>query len=161
EAFQYSNGPYLEIEHRALARKHGYNEERIARLWRNAAEQACEQLAAMQSRLSVFGRFDALRPKIEEAKRTLAQAKVVGFRRFAKKQAANGGPSFSVPAPQPPADEESKDTRAKASEVIRRNFRRVASALPIASARTKPEEEPEQADEPLGWTAVNLSGAQL
>jgi hypothetical protein len=40
EAFQYRDGPYLETEHCALARKLGYNEGRIARLWRNAAEQA-------------------------------------------------------------------------------------------------------------------------
>jgi putative DNA primase/helicase len=102
ETFRYGDGPYLEREHRAVARKLGYNEERIERLWRNAADEACEQLAGMQARLSVFGRFDALRPKIDEAKRKLAEPEPM--RRF------SGPVLFLVPAIQPPAEEKPKDT---------------------------------------------------
>ena len=119
EAFQYSDGPYLEREHCALARKHSYNEGRIAQFWRDAAEQAHQDLATMQSRLSaVVGRFDALRPKIEEAKRKHAEPKVNGFRRFPKKEqsSANSALSFSVPATQPPADEKLKDTEEEQAE---------------------------------------------
>jgi hypothetical protein len=79
EAFQYSNGPYLEHEHRAIARELGHNEGRIERLWRKAARQAYNDLAAMRTHLPMFERFDAIRPKIEEAKRKVAGAKVIGF----------------------------------------------------------------------------------
>src|SRR5262249_10419659 len=52
-------------------------------------------------------RYAELR-RIEEAK-----PKVVGFRRFAKKEqsSANSAASFSVPASQPPADAQPKDSR--------------------------------------------------
>ena len=83
EAFQYGDGPYRETEHRLLARKLGYNEENIERLWRNAAEQAQENLATIHTKLAgVFGRFDALRPKIDEAKRKLAEKVAAPMRRF-------------------------------------------------------------------------------
>jgi hypothetical protein len=52
EAFQYRDGPYLEREHCALARKHGYNEQPIAGFWRKAAEQARQDVAAMRGRMS-------------------------------------------------------------------------------------------------------------
>src|SRR6516165_9674187 len=74
EAFQYSDGPYLEREHCALAHKLGYNEGRLAQFWRNAAEQAQQDLATMRARMSGIGAgFDALRPQYEKAKRKLAE----------------------------------------------------------------------------------------
>src|SRR5262245_22985669 len=72
EDFLYRDGPYLEVEHRQLAREHGLNEERIAQLWQKAADQARQDLADMRAKFaSVSARFDALRPKIDEAKRKL------------------------------------------------------------------------------------------
>ena len=112
EAFQYRDGPYLETEHCALARKLGYNEGRIARLWRNAAEQAQQNLTTMQTKLAGIGaRFDAVRPKMEEAKLKLAKAKVeeeakpaLTYRRIVPTSAS----SF-LPATQPTADPAEKD----------------------------------------------------
>jgi hypothetical protein len=75
EDFLYRDGDYLENEHRLLARKCGLNEEKIVGLWQKAAEQARQNLATMQARFGeVAGRFDALRPKIEEAKNKPAEA---------------------------------------------------------------------------------------
>ena len=130
EAFQYSDGPYLEREHCSLARKHSYNEGRIAQFWRDAAEQAHQDLATTQSRLSaVVGRFDALRPKIEEAKRKHAEPKAIGFRRFPKKEqsSANSVLSFSVPAVQPLADEEARDTPAD-DDIVEDDLQRINEA---------------------------------
>ena len=125
EAFQYGNGPYLEIEQCGLARKLGYNEGKIARLWRNAAEQAQNDLATMRGKLaSVGARFDALRPKIEEAKAKSSGtgAVVVRYRRIASSDHVVG--SFILPAPQPAAEAAPKSTS-------------------VAVPKPKPEEEPE------------------
>jgi hypothetical protein len=141
ETFRYGDGPYLETEHRAVARKLGYNEERIARLWRNAADAASEQLAGMQAKLaSVGARFDALRPKYEEAKRKLAESKVVvPLRRF------NGPAPFLAPSIEP----STKDTTRKSaiSQLIRRNLDNLASSA-VPKCSPEPEQEPEEPEAP-------------
>jgi hypothetical protein len=159
EAFQYSNGPYLEHQHRAIARELGHNEGRIERLWRKASRQAYNDLAAIRTHLPVFERFDAIRPKIDEAKRKLAGAKVIGFRRYAKKeQSSEAGQSFSMPAPQPVAVS-GEDTPAKGTvvaEIIRREF---------GNAKPKPEEEPEetmrQSPSASAWMAFASCGLSV
>src|SRR5262249_43740134 len=70
-----------------------------------------------------------------------AKPKVVGFRRFAKKEqsSANSAASFSVPASQPPADAEPKDSRRGiVSDLIHREF---GNAVPKRKPE-EPEEEP-------------------
>src|SRR5215472_6005292 len=66
------------------------------------ADRYAEIALAGQARLARGGA-----PKIEEAKRKLAQSKIIPYRRFASKEqsAAKAGKAFSVPATQPPADE--------------------------------------------------------
>ena len=62
------------------------------------ADRYAEIALAGRGKLARVGaRFDALRPRIEEAKRKSAEPKVVGYRRYAK-ATNNGGVSFSVPA---------------------------------------------------------------
>jgi hypothetical protein len=86
-------------------------QKRVAK-WELADKQ---RAALMRAQFDVVsGRFDALQPKIEEAKRMLAEAKKVEtkpapvFRRYPKAEA-----SFILPKPQPTADETEKDNAAK------------------------------------------------
>src|SRR6516165_9832789 len=157
EAFQYSNGAYLEREHCALARKLGYNEGKIAGFWRDAAGQAQENLATIRAKLAGVGaRFDALRPKIEEAKRKLAEPKVIPYRRLpsaamcvsaGSKTTGEAAQSSILPASQPAADAEGKDTRqAIVSELIHRHL---GNAVPKPEPEEEePEVEPEEPEEP-------------
>jgi hypothetical protein len=66
-------------------------------------------------------------------------------RKLAAKDAANVAQSFSVPAPQPAADAEGKDTARKAvlAELIRRQF---GNTVPKPKPEEEPEEEPEEVE---------------
>jgi hypothetical protein len=145
EDFLFGDGDYLEREHRLLARKCGLKEEKIAGLWHNAAEQARQNLATMQARFGeVAGRFEALRPKIEEAKSKLAESKQVepeaspppAFRRY---PATN----FFGPTTQPTDESTGKDTatrKAGAAKIVRDE---------LARPKKEPEEPgTEKAEEP-------------
>ena len=138
-AFEHDEGDYLEHQHRQLARKYGLNEERIAWLWHNAADQARQNLATMRTRFGeVAGRFEALRPKIDEAKRKLAEPKQVepatkpapSYRRY-----ENVGSSFILPAPQPAAEEaESGNREAEPNAgVVPTGFRQSPTIAPAVA----------------------------
>jgi hypothetical protein len=104
------------------------------------ADRYAEIALAGQGKLAdLSSRLAGLRPKIEEAKRKLAEP--APLRRF------SGPVLFLVPATQPPADTTPKDTDRKAavSELIRRNQ---ASLAPKPKPKPKPEEEPEPEAEP-------------
>ena len=129
EDFLYRDGRYLEVEHCHLAREHGLNEERIAQLWQKAAEQARHDLANMRAKFaSVAGRFDALRPKIDEAKAKLAKPKPA-YRRYV----ANTSVSSFLFAPQPAAEEEAEDNRKPEEEKPTEPEKPTEQAEPIKS----------------------------
>jgi hypothetical protein len=111
--------------------------EEIKALW---VDRYAEIALAGRDRLAnLAGRLNGLRPKIDEAKRKLAEGG--RMRRF------SGPVLFLVPATQPTAEEKPKDTGRKAavSELIRRNH---ASLAPKPKPEeVEPETEPEQPDE--------------
>src|SRR5262249_12212774 len=118
EAF-FGGGPYLEAEHRQLARELGYDEEGFGQLWLGAAKRKQEQAAPAPE---VFERrefSDEQQARWQAERRSLFLLKV-----------------------QPAADRQSKNTRGEskntrtiAAEIIRREF---------GNAKRKPEEEPEE-----------------
>ena len=92
------------------------------------ADRYAEIALAGRGKLAdLSSRLGGLRPKIDEAKHILAQPKV--FRRFAKKEqsSANTALSFSVPAVQPLADEEARDTPAD-DDIVEDDLQRVKEA---------------------------------
>jgi len=77
-----------------------------------------------------------------------AKPNVVGFRRFAKKEqsSANSAESFSVPATQPPADAEGKDTARKT--IVAKYIEAHRDDLAAAAAPNRKPDEEEPAEEP-------------
>ena len=118
-AYAHNNGPDLEAEDLAIPCDAFSIEKRKAK-WTKVKRDKLNLIGA---------RFEALRPKIEEAKRKLAEVEptkpAVAFRRY---DALAKMASFILPAPQPVAEKAEKDNakaltkddRAVAPEIKRR-----------------------------------------
>jgi hypothetical protein len=133
-------------------------EKRVAK-WELADKQ---RAAFMRTQLGVVAeRFDALRPKIEEAKRKLAEPaqedtkKPPSYRRIT-------ATNFFAPAVQPKAEPEQKDTARKAvvAKFVQDNRDDLAAA---AAPKPKPDEEPaeEPAEEQEAAEAEIITNTQI
>jgi hypothetical protein len=145
EAWEGNRGPYLRHEHRVKARELGYEEGEFDQLWLDAEKR---KLAG------VSGRFDALRPKIEEVANDPNLASLVKKEKAAEAKPAPTYRRYTNPNLRIVSDNSGAARKAVVAKFVQDNLARQAEP---AEARAEPREEPNTDEEAAPNSLADLT----
>jgi Family of unknown function (DUF5906) len=118
----------------------------------NLRDEYLERVAQLPKELhrEYYSRTIEIWSKVEDDLKPKPAAKMVGGRRYVRQVASeatnNAAQSFSLPAPQPKADPEPRDTQNTAARATAKEI--VAAYAGREVPKPKPDEEPEEPEEP-------------